>query len=83
MILVKEKGLRESGSLCFKILGDLRQIPGSLCFKILGDLRQIPGSMLESAPPTTVKGCCSHKIHHGTKNIKRKFPWQGVHHEIS
>ena len=52
MILVKEKGLRESGSLCFKILGDLRQIPGS---------------MLESAPPTTVKGCCSHKIHHSTK----------------
>ncbi len=67
MILVKEKGLRESGSLCFKILGDLRQIPGS---------------MSESAPPTTVQGCTCHKIHHGTKNIKRKFPWQGVTQKI-
>jgi len=58
MILVKEKGLRESGSLCFKILGDLRQIPGS---------------MSESAPPTTVKGCCCHKFHHSSK-IPNKIP---------
>jgi hypothetical protein len=46
---VKKKGLRESGSLCFKILGDLRQMPGS---------------MLESAPPTTVESCICYEIHH-------------------
>ncbi len=63
MILVKEKGLRESGSLCFKILGDLRQIPGS---------------MSESAPPTTVQGCTCHKVHHGTKNINLESLWQVV-----